>query len=92
MLTVITDRKQVDSAQKEFVKAMRSVLKNQTERTIGYKGGNRDEIVYYDDAFGLWLTTSTDVEGTPRYWNPLGLQNISQNKTLSIFNRDQYSV
>jgi 5-methylcytosine-specific restriction protein A len=84
MLTVITEQNRIDMAQEQFLKAMQSALRYNAVRELGFQGDHRNETVYYDDTLGLWFASSKDVDGMNRYWNPLGTQNISENKSLNI--------
>ena len=84
MLTVITDRKQIDIAQRQFKKAIKSSLCYKAKRNLGFHGGNRTELVYYDDTIGLWFASSEDTKSMNRYWNPLGTQTVSKNTNLGI--------
>lgn len=83
MLTVITKRKYIDSAQAQFVQKMRAALPYKAERNLGFQGDSRAALIYYDDQIGLWFTTDDGMNGS-RYWNPLGSQSVSKHKSLNI--------
>lgn len=84
LLKVITNRKQIDDAQRQFVDLMKSNLDFKTERTLGFKGDNLSELVYYDDTIGLWFAPSKYSDGISQYWNPFGTQTVSKYKDLNI--------
>lgn len=75
MLQVITSRNEIQSCEKQLHARLVKALKQKNTYSIGYQGGNFDDVVHYNDH--LWFSTSLINEGdNKRYWNGFGTKLI----------------
>jgi hypothetical protein len=75
MLTVITDRLEIQKLQSLFQSKLREHCSEQFHCIIGYPGGSGNENVRYSSEFNLWTVDKEDIG----YWNGFGLGRPSNN-------------
>jgi hypothetical protein len=84
MLFILTNRREIENAQREFVTKLEKRCDRQIPVKVGYRGGYVDCSIRWSQALGLWFY-SEKIEGS-RYWNAFGLSEVvpRQNSMLSI--------
>ena len=83
-LFVLTDQKEIQKAQQEFVSRLSEICDTKIPVKLGYKGGYEDCSIFWSKALGLWFY-SRKIAGS-RYWNAFGLSQVAprKNSMLSI--------
>jgi len=71
MLTIINDKNEIKKAQKLFEQTIQKTLKKSNIASIGYQGGNQQEIFYWSPELCLWAIFSTS--SSNRFWNAFGI-------------------
>jgi len=84
MLFVLTQRHEIESAQRQFVAKLDERCDRQIPVKVGYKGGYEECTIRWSQALGLWFY-SEKIEGS-RYWNAFGISEVAprENSMLSI--------
>lgn len=84
MLFILTNRQEIENAQREFVTKLEEHCDRQIPVKVGYRGGYVDCSIRWSQSLSLWFY-SEKIEGS-RYWNAFGLSEVApkQNSMLSI--------
>lgn len=81
-LQLITEKTEIES----YLKNMKTLLTigfKTFQRNIGYRGGNREETVYWNNKFKFWWLHNPDVIESS-HWFCFGIENPENSKMLSI--------
>lgn len=75
MLKLVDEPEKKKRVQAFLERNLKSVLKRQGIRNIGFPGGNMDQMIYSAGEGKLWVSFGgpTDEPRTPRYWNAFGV-------------------
>ena len=90
---ILTNRQEIENAQREFVTRLEKSCDRKIQVRLGYQGGNVNCVINWSKNLGLWFH-SRKLEGTfnferiaiSRYWNAFGLSEVvpKQNSMLPI--------
>jgi hypothetical protein len=80
MLALIHDARAKKAAQAALEKNLKTALKREGRKNIGFPGGNFDQVVYSAGEEKLWCAFSYEPKeyAVPRYWNGFGIYNSAR--------------
>ncbi len=86
MLTLVCSKRTKKILQSTLEKNLKSALKRQGTKNIGYPGGNVDEIIYSRGKGKLWCAfiPPSQNSAVPRYWNGFGIYNPDRPAQTSV--------
>ena len=81
MLTLLENKKQIQSAQKQFEKVLKAEKHELIPVKIGFQGDSFETKILYFPKYNFWVSLETEPN---RYWNAFGLEKPKPEQNVSI--------